>query len=73
MLHPYFELDYSNLRTATSYLIEPTQSEIIINDNRKVYYDVEISRDEKIDLVEHASWTVIAQMLLNMDETLTRG
>ena len=33
----------------------------------------EISRDEKIDLVEHASWTVIAQMLLNMDETLTRG
>ena len=33
----------------------------------------EVARDENIDLIEHASWTVIAQMLLNMDETLTRG
>ncbi|MGB1760062.1 MAG: hypothetical protein ACPHOG_05110 [Verrucomicrobiales bacterium] len=33
----------------------------------------EVARNENIDLVEHASWSVIAQMLLNMDETLTRG
>jgi hypothetical protein len=30
-------------------------------------------RDASIDLVEHAAWTVIAQMILNLDETLTRG
>ena len=30
-------------------------------------------RNESIDIVEHAAWTVIAQMILNMDETLTRG
>ena len=33
----------------------------------------EFKRDESLDLVEHASWSVIAQILLNMDETLTRG
>ena len=33
----------------------------------------ESARDESIDLIEHASWTVIAQMILNLDETLTRG
>ena len=44
------------------------------NEKAKKFLSVgEISRDEKIDLVEHASWSVIAQILLNMDETLTRG
>ena len=33
----------------------------------------EFKRDESLDLVEHASWSVVAQILLNMDETLTRG
>ncbi|HIG83869.1 MAG TPA: DUF1553 domain-containing protein [Verrucomicrobia bacterium] len=33
----------------------------------------ESTRNESIDIVEHAAWTVIAQMILNMDETLTRG
>jgi hypothetical protein len=32
-----------------------------------------MARDESIDLAEHAAWTVVAQLLLNMDETLTRG
>ena len=33
----------------------------------------ESKRNESIDLVEHAAWSVIAQMILNLDETLTRG
>ena len=33
----------------------------------------ESKRDEAIPAAEHAAWTVIAQMVLNMDETLTRG
>ena len=33
----------------------------------------EIPRDETIDAVEHAAWMVVGQLLLNMDETLTRG
>ena len=33
----------------------------------------ESQRDESIDAVEHAAWTVIAQMILNLDETLTRN
>ncbi len=30
------------------------------------------SRDESLEAVEHAAWTVIASMLLNLDETLNR-
>lgn len=30
-------------------------------------------RDESIEPAEHAAWTVIAQLILNLDETLTRG
>ncbi|MGI9241361.1 MAG: DUF1553 domain-containing protein, partial [Verrucomicrobiales bacterium] len=33
----------------------------------------ESARDESIELIEHASWTVLAQMILNLDESLTRG
>jgi len=33
----------------------------------------ESPRDEKIDPVEHASWMVVAQTILNLDETLTRN
>ena len=33
----------------------------------------ELERDETIDVAEHAAWTVVAQMILNLDETLTRG
>ena len=33
----------------------------------------ESGRNESVDMVEHAAWTVIAQIILNMDETLTRG
>ena len=31
------------------------------------------ARDETIDAAEHAAWMVIGQLLLNMDEALTRG
>ncbi|MFT5299953.1 MAG: hypothetical protein ACI87E_000036 [Mariniblastus sp.] len=30
-------------------------------------------RDESIDIIEHAAWAVIAQIILNLDETLSRG
>ncbi|MDG2185453.1 MAG: DUF1553 domain-containing protein [Mariniblastus sp.] len=33
----------------------------------------EFPRDESLDAMEHAAWTVICQMILNLDETLTRG
>lgn len=33
----------------------------------------ESKRDEAIAAAEHAAWTVLCQMVLNMDETLTRG
>lgn len=33
----------------------------------------DLPRDESIDVIQHAAWTVVAQMILNLDETLTRG
>jgi hypothetical protein len=30
-------------------------------------------RDEGLEIAEHAAWTVIANMILNLDEVLTRG
>jgi hypothetical protein len=30
-------------------------------------------RDTKLDPAEHAAWTIIARLLLNLDETITRG
>ncbi len=33
----------------------------------------ESSRDEQLDLIEHAAFTVLANMILNLDEVLTRG
>ena len=33
----------------------------------------ESKRDESLDVAEHAAWTVIASMILNLNETLTRG
>ncbi len=33
----------------------------------------ESPQDSSTDAVEHAAWTVISQMILNLDETLTRG
>ena len=32
----------------------------------------ESERDETLDAAEHATWTVLASMILNLDETLTR-
>jgi hypothetical protein len=32
----------------------------------------ESGRDENLDAAEHATWTVLASMILNLDETLTR-
>ena len=31
------------------------------------------TRDETLDAAEHAAWMVVGQLLLNMDEALTRG
>jgi hypothetical protein len=32
----------------------------------------ESARDESLDAAEHAAWTVLASMLLNLDESLCR-
>jgi len=32
----------------------------------------ESKRDESLDPVEHAAWTIVAGMILNLDETLNR-
>ena len=32
----------------------------------------ESKRDESLAPAEHAAWTILASMVLNMDETLTR-
>ena len=32
----------------------------------------ESNRDTNIDSKEHASWTILASMILNLDETLNR-
>ena len=29
-------------------------------------------RDKQLDLAEHAAWTIVASMLLNLDEVITR-
>lgn len=43
-------------------------------DSANKYLSVgESKRDQSIDAIEHAAWTVIGQMILNLDETLTRG
>lgn len=40
----------------------------------KTYLNIgESPRDESIDPIEHAAWSVVSQMILNLDETLTRG
>ena len=30
-------------------------------------------RDNDLDMAEHAAWTVIARLLLNLDETINKG
>ena len=32
----------------------------------------ESKRDEKLDAAEHAAWTIVASMIFNLDETLTK-
>ncbi len=33
----------------------------------------ESPRDEQIDVADHAAMTIVASIILNLDETLTRG
>jgi hypothetical protein len=33
----------------------------------------ESKRDESLDAAQHAAWTIVASILLNLDETITRG
>ena len=47
MNHPYFEIDYSNLRPPTYFIVEPTQEEIVKDGERRVYYDTNITKDEE--------------------------
>lgn len=39
-MHPYQEIDYSNLRPTPDVLKEPSESDIFENGNRKIYYNV---------------------------------
>jgi hypothetical protein len=47
------------------YSLDPASAERLLSAG-------ESARDESLDLVEHATWTVLASMLLNLDETLNR-
>jgi hypothetical protein len=33
----------------------------------------ESQRDEKLDVAELAAWTTVASVILNLDETVTKG
>jgi hypothetical protein len=33
----------------------------------------EASRDDQLDAAELAAWTMVASVILNLDETLTKG
>ena len=75
------------LRLATGRHASPREIQILANtlsikkaaftadvETAKQYLSVgEHPRDETIPLPDHAAWTIIAQMILNLDETLTRG
>ncbi|MFT4550927.1 MAG: hypothetical protein ACI8XO_003394 [Verrucomicrobiales bacterium] len=53
-----------------------TQTEIFKSDQTKAEEFLKVGeskRDESIDKTEHAAWSVISQMILNLDETVTRG
>ena len=40
---------------------------------KKLLSQGEGKRDKSLDELEHAAWTVISSIILNLDETLTRG
>ena len=56
-------------------LLEEHRARFLKNpESAKHYLAVgESPRDESIDPIEHASWMVIAQTILNLDESLTRN
>ncbi|MEZ7919282.1 MAG: DUF1553 domain-containing protein [Akkermansiaceae bacterium] len=56
-------------------LLEEHRTRFLKNpESAKHYLSVgESPRDESIDPIEHASWMVIAQTILNLDESLTRN
>ncbi|MCR9197284.1 MAG: DUF1553 domain-containing protein [Planctomycetaceae bacterium] len=61
-----------------SILLEAWHEELErFSSNRQAAADLlaigESPRDKSLDVVEHAAWTVVASMILNLDETLTRG
>lgn len=39
---------------------------------KKLVTQGEAARDEQLDVVEHAAWTTLASIILNLDETVTR-
>ncbi len=40
---------------------------------RKLLASGESKRDESLDVAEHAAWTMVANLILNLDETITKG
>ena len=39
---------------------------------QKLLSNGDTPRDPSLDIARHAAWTIVASMLLNLDETLTR-
>lgn len=62
-------------QTVVQQLLEDQRKRFTANpEGAKEYLAVgESPRDESIDPIEHAAWMVIAQTILNLDESLTRG
>jgi hypothetical protein len=73
-------------RLATSRWPEPDESEVLLRSYEAQLADYaadpqaaqallsvgESPRDEKLPLAEHAAWTVVANLILNLDETITK-
>jgi hypothetical protein len=57
----------------TTYAEELKVFQVAPDRAKKFLANGESKRDEKIDAAEHAAMTIVTSMILNLDETLTRG
>jgi hypothetical protein len=59
-------------------LLQAYESELAAFENdearaTKLLSNGEKKRDESLNAIDHAAWTIVTSIILNLDETLTRG